>query len=718
MRWGGSRSYARALTAASTHCSKPARKRRTARERRAAATSPPEAVSSAHPPRFPREVEQGAVEYKLQLAPTNSWRQQQLLSQLKWRLHEGQGSCVYMLGVSDDGTARGLPAAALAASLAELRSLALALGCEARVVRTEPGLTPGSAFARVAVAPKPRPAPPPVRVALAGASGAGKSTLLAALLHARLDDGGGGARACVAAHPHELLSGRTSAIRHRRLAYGDAAQPLPPPLPGCGSQAPEAGAAVWLCELPAPPAFARTGLFGLACAAPHVALLCVAPSGVGAPPLPAAAAQHLAAAMARGVPVAVVLTCTDQSAAESATPLAALLDAAASATAAAAATLLPENCQHAAPSGGCSALEFVKDGSESAQAAAAALRARMPRDCDAEPVLPLLFPALRVSCVTGEGLSTLHAVLASLAAAGAPSECDTGTAAPFVFHVEEVLVVANSPGTGGSVAAGACASGACARGDALWLGPVGRRGAFAAVRAASIHAAGAEVPALGAGIAATLALRECTHNGGDSSSDAEEAADADADDAEPVGFEDVLRSHATPAPPAPNSLLARAIAQRKGLVLLARSPGAPPPRAVWTFDAVLVPLDQRRASGGGGALRTALASLQLSPGASAAPHCSVHCGSVRQEARLVALAPASPELAASLRVACLRVRAAAAAAVLDGSPPPAPPPALTARLAFAHRPQWLAPGAPLLMADSTGALVASGLVLPVGVGLQ
>jgi hypothetical protein len=91
----------------------------------------------------------------------------------------------------------------------------------------------------------------------------------------------------------------------------------------------------------------------------------------------------------------------------------------------------------------------------------------------------------------------------------------------------------------------------------------------------------------------------------------------------------------------------------------------------------------------------------------------VHCGSVRQEARLVALAPAAPELAAERRVAGLRVRAAAAAALLAGSAlPDGPPPALIGRFAFAHRPQWLAPGAPLLVADPTGALVASGLVLP------
>jgi hypothetical protein len=575
------------------------------------------------------------------------------------------------------------------------------------VVRTEPGLAPGTAYARVAVAPVRRAEPPPVRVALAGASGAGKSTLMAALLHARLDDGGGGARACVAAHPHELLSGRTSAIRHRRLAYGAAARPLET-LPGCGSQAPDTGAAVWLCELPAPPAFARTGLFGLACAAPHVALLCVAPCGTGEPPLQAAAAQHLAAAMARGVPVAVVLSKADQGAAESTAPLAALLDVAANAAAAAAAALLPDCAMSWPPN--ASAMETLAASPEAAEAAAAALLLRSPRGCTSAgaPLLPMLFPALHVSCVTGEGLPALHALLAALAAAGAPVEAENGSdgdAAPrsFLFHVEEVLVVADSPGTGGSVAAGACASGACARGDALWLGPVGRRGAFAAVRAASIHAAGTEVAALGAGAAATLALRESAPDGSDS--DAEDAAA----DAEPVGFEDVMREHAPAALPAPSGLLARAIAQRKGLVLLARSPGAAPPRAVWAFDAVLAPLEQRRAGGGGAALRAALSALQLAP--DGALHCSVHCGSVRQEARLVALAPASPELAASRRVACLRVRAAAAAALLASSAQPAPPPALAARFAFAHRPQWLAAGAPLLVADPTGALVASGIVL-------
>jgi GTPase len=711
----------RALSLSRRPRSKPARKRRDSRQRRAAAAAiaaaardSPEAETvalGASPPRFPPEIERGCVEYKLRLAPANARRFQQLLSQLKWRLHEGRGSCLYMLGVLDDGTARGLPPGQLAASLAELRALALPLGCEARVVRTDAGEKPGTAFMRVAVAPARRAEPPPVRVALAGASGAGKSTLMAALLHARLDDGGGGARACVAAHPHELLSGRTSAIRHRRLVYGAAAQPLET-LPGCSSQAPDAGAAAWLCELPAPPAFARTGLFGLACAAPHVALLCVAPCGAGEPPLPAAAVQHLAAAMARGVPTAVVLSKADLGAAESTAPLAALLDLAATAGASAAVALLPDCVVRSPPSG--SALDILAAGPDAAEAAAAALLLRAPRGCTAvgESLLPMLFPALRVSCVTGEGLPALHALLAALAAAGAPTAAvdDMAASQPFVFHVEEVLVVAASPGTGGSVAAGACSSGACARGDALWLGPVGRRGAFAAVRAASIHAAGMEVTALSAGVAATLALREQANEGSDSDEDSDVFAEAAI---EAVGFEDLLREAAPSAPPAPGSLLARAIAQRKGLVLLPRSPGAPPPRAVWAFDAVLAPLEQRRAGGGGAALRSALAALRLAPDAPAALHCSVHCGSVRQEARLVALAPAAPELAAERRVAGLRVRAAAAAALLAGSAlPDGPPPALIGRFAFAHRPQWLAPGAPLLVADPTGALVASGLVLP------
>lgn len=50
-----------------------------------------------------QEVEEGNVEYKLKLIDPTPERFQQLVSQLKWRLTEGQGEALYEIGVEDNG---------------------------------------------------------------------------------------------------------------------------------------------------------------------------------------------------------------------------------------------------------------------------------------------------------------------------------------------------------------------------------------------------------------------------------------------------------------------------------------------------------------------------------------------------------------------------------------------------------------------------------------
>jgi len=53
-----------------------------------------------------REVEEGNIEYKLKLIDPTPKRFEQLVSQLKWRLGEGQGEALYEVGVEDDGFPR------------------------------------------------------------------------------------------------------------------------------------------------------------------------------------------------------------------------------------------------------------------------------------------------------------------------------------------------------------------------------------------------------------------------------------------------------------------------------------------------------------------------------------------------------------------------------------------------------------------------------------
>jgi GTPase len=75
------------------------------------------------------------VEYKYHLIAPCESRLQHLITQLKWRLQEGQGEALYEIGVSDDGTCRGLSESDLAASLETLNAMAAALSATATVIR-------------------------------------------------------------------------------------------------------------------------------------------------------------------------------------------------------------------------------------------------------------------------------------------------------------------------------------------------------------------------------------------------------------------------------------------------------------------------------------------------------------------------------------------------------------------------------------------------------
>ena len=58
--------------------------------------------------------------YKLKLVNPTEARFEQLVTQMKWRLAEGDGEAVYEIGVADDGTLEGLSAEDLEGSLVTL----------------------------------------------------------------------------------------------------------------------------------------------------------------------------------------------------------------------------------------------------------------------------------------------------------------------------------------------------------------------------------------------------------------------------------------------------------------------------------------------------------------------------------------------------------------------------------------------------------------------
>jgi GTPase len=64
------------------------------------------------------------MEYKLKLVHPTASRFEHLVTQLKWRLQEGQGEAIYEIGIEDNGTLAGLSEEDLDASIKTLHNMA------------------------------------------------------------------------------------------------------------------------------------------------------------------------------------------------------------------------------------------------------------------------------------------------------------------------------------------------------------------------------------------------------------------------------------------------------------------------------------------------------------------------------------------------------------------------------------------------------------------
>lgn len=168
---------------------------------------------------LPPEPQLGNIEYKLKLINPTSQRFEHLVTQMKWRLREGQGEAVYEIGVSDSGFLEGLNSADMQTSLDTLRKMAHKLGATTTILRRKV-LASQRSVAEVLVRKIPDDQHSiEVRVGVLGGVNAGKSTLLGVLTQGELDNGRGSARLNMFRHRHEIQSGRTSCISHEALGF-------------------------------------------------------------------------------------------------------------------------------------------------------------------------------------------------------------------------------------------------------------------------------------------------------------------------------------------------------------------------------------------------------------------------------------------------------------------------------------------------------------------
>lgn len=415
------------------------------------------------------EDDEGAVEYKWRLVNPTPQRFVQLVTQLNFRLSEGNGEAIYELGVEDDGRKKGLPNAHLAASLDTLTRMAEDIGAETTVLQESEGREGRIAQVLVRRIPKALEDYLDVRVAVAGNVDSGKSTLVGVLTGSGgLDNGRGLARSQIFTHKHELETGRTSAVSQAIIGYsskGAIVNYTNTRSLTWSDVVERATKVVTFFDLAGHERYLKTTVFGLTAHAPDYCMVAVG-ANMGVLRM---TKEHLAIALALRVPVFVVVTKID---------------------------IAPDHIyQHTV----AHLMKLLK--SPSAKKLPVLAKSMDEVTLAAQNIVnDRVVPIFSLSNVTGEGLDLLRAFLNLV-----PSRRNwrDHMDKPAEFTIDETFVV---PGVG-TVVAGTTTSGSISLGQTLNLGPDGH-GKFVKAQVKSVHYKRTPVRRVVAGQAGSLALKK------------------------------------------------------------------------------------------------------------------------------------------------------------------------------------------------------------------
>eukprot|EP00041_Stephanoeca_diplocostata_P022780 m.546263 g.546263 ORF g.546263 m.546263 type:complete len:724 (+) comp22151_c0_seq1:598-2769(+) len=415
--------------------------------------------------KLPPEPQLGNVEYKLKLVGKSGGRFHQLVTQMQWRLSEGNGEAMYMIGVKDLGFGLGISATDMAASLQTLRRMADTIGARADdIIDTWDGVLGANgerltcACVRVVtMATTASNIVRGVRIGLIGDVQAGKSSLASVLASAELDDGHGRARLELFRHGHEMRSGRTSSIGSATMAFGSDGEFIHPAVYQSHFNSPETHRhtpvkrLVTMYDLAGDPKYHKTTVAGLTGKDLTAALLVVAATAG----LSDTCAELFSVAHALGIRVCIVVSKIDIGGPDVASRTIAHIE---------------RLC-----------VEWGFDGIaeiDCEQAAAHALATPAVEDQGRNQRVPLI----RASSVTGENIALVRDVLNSLfdaidcssaptAGRGKDTECEQDMGGGVEMQVQEVYDVCGA----GPIVGGVLRQGRVALGDTVYVGPIVKR---------------------------------------------------------------------------------------------------------------------------------------------------------------------------------------------------------------------------------------------------
>lgn len=428
------------------------------------------------------EDDEGCIEYKWKLVDISAARFEHLVTQMKYRVTEGQGECLYEIGVDNSGFPKGLVEDEYRESIATVERMAQELNCDVSIVCEKVvSKSPLMRCCELMVRKMSEDDCLDLRVAVCGNVDSGKSTLVGVLTRGSLDNGRGAVRQSVFNHRHEIDCGRTSSVSQQIIGFDSKGQVVnyqdgveSRHMLTNSSIAERSAKIVTLFDLAGHERYLRTTVFGMTGSVPdYAALIISANNGIQR-----MTKEHLGLCLALKIPIFVVITRID-TCPESVRKH------------------TMEDVQRILKLPGVRKLPYVVRSDDDAIICAKNIREDR------------VAPVFQVSNVTGQGLGELKRFLNLLpirrnweSLAKQPSEC-------LIDHIFQV------PGVG-TVVSGIVTQGTIGNGDTLLLGPDGH-GMFRPVPVKGVHVRGVAVRRAEAGSTASFALkkekRQCIRKG-------------------------------------------------------------------------------------------------------------------------------------------------------------------------------------------------------------
>jgi GTPase len=164
------------------------------------------------------EKNDGNVEYKLKLINKSTDRIEELATQMRYRCNEGNGECIYNIGVEDDGNILGISDEEFNETIEILKTMAIKNNYSVNLLSKIDTKDDKKVY-EVLVREKINNKYIDIKVAVAGNVDCGKSSFIGTLTSGQNDNGRGSARSSVFNYIHEVKTGRTSSVSHQILGY-------------------------------------------------------------------------------------------------------------------------------------------------------------------------------------------------------------------------------------------------------------------------------------------------------------------------------------------------------------------------------------------------------------------------------------------------------------------------------------------------------------------